>query len=47
MIEKAKEVINSKEAKAVIDIAEAAVLIAGKAVYSFCKSIVNTVKKFK
>lgn len=47
MINKAKKIINSKEAKAVIDVAESAALIAGKAVYSFCKAIVNTVKKLK
>lgn len=47
MINKAKEIINSKEAKAVISVAESAVSIASKAVYSFCKSIVDTVKKLK
>lgn len=47
MINKAKEIINSKEAKAVIDVAGAAVAIASNAVYNFCKSIVNTVKKRK
>ena len=36
-----------KEAKAVVDVAESAALIAGKAAYSFCKAIVNTVKKLK
>lgn len=47
MINKAKEIINSKEAKAVIDVAGSAVTIASNAVYSFCKAIVNTVKKLK
>lgn len=47
MINKAKEIINSKEAKAVIDVAESTAIIASKAVYSFCKAIVDTVKKFK
>lgn len=47
MIKKAKEVINSKEAKAVIDVAGSTVAIVSNAVYKFCKAIINTVKKLK
>ena len=47
MINKAKEIIESKEVKTVIGVASAVAELAGKGLVSFCKLVANTVKKLK
>ena len=47
MIEKAKTAINSKEAKAALDVVGAVLDVAGKTLCYFCSAIANVVKKVK
>lgn len=47
MIDKAKTVINSKEAKTALDIVGTALDVAGKTLWYFCSAIVDAVKKIK
>ena len=47
MINKAKEVINSKEVQTVVSTVGAAAELAGKTLVGFCKLIINSVKKLK
>lgn len=47
MINKAKEIMNSKEAKAVLSVVEVALDVAGKTLCCLCKAISDVVKKAK
>jgi hypothetical protein len=47
MIEKAKTIINSKEAKAALDVVGTVLDVAGKTLCCFCKAIADVVKKVK
>jgi hypothetical protein len=47
MINKAKEIIDSKEAQTVISAVGTAAELAGKTLVGFCKIVVDTVKKLK
>ena len=47
MIDKAKAVINSKEAKIVLDAVGTVLDVAGKTLCCFCRAIAEVVKKVK
>lgn len=47
MIEKAKTIINSKEAKAALDVVGTVLDVAGKTLCYFCRTIAEVVKKVK
>lgn len=47
MIDKAKTVINSKEAKAVLNVVGTVLDVAGKTLCCFCRAIADVVKKVK
>lgn len=47
MIEKAKTVINSKEAQTALDVVGTVLDVAGKTLCCFCRAIAEAVKKAK
>lgn len=47
MINKAKEIIDSKEVQTVVSAVGTAVELAGKSLVGFCKIVADTVKKLK
>mgnify|MGYP003516755405 CR=1 FL=1 len=47
MIDKAKDVINSKEVKTALDVVGTVLDVAGKTLCYFCRAIAEVVKKVK
>lgn len=47
MINKAKEIMSSKEAKAVLNVVETVLDVAGKTLCGLCKAVSEAVKKAK